>query len=81
MATRPPSKTKANRPAGEATRGLSVKTAVTSFWRGGHQFGQSERVIALSDLTEEQAEQIRGEPMLSVKEVDIESPKAAEVQA
>lgn len=66
---------KAAQAAGPASKGLEVSSRCPSFWRGGHQFTAEPRVLALADLTAEQAEQIRaeGEPggQLVVGEVDI----------
>ena len=57
--------------AGPANKGLQVTAKREIFFRGGQQFGHETRVVALADLTTEQAEQIRAEPMLVVSEVDI----------
>lgn len=61
-----------HKPAGAPTKGLKVISAREGFRRGGHAFGKEPRVVALSELTPEQAEAIREEPMLAVAEVDIE---------
>lgn len=67
--------------AGPATKGLEVIAKRPQFYRGGQAFNQEPRVVALADLTEEQAEQIRaeGQPggMLIVREVDIEAAEKA----
>ena len=78
MATKSKAAPKAAGPAG---KGLEVSSRRASFWRGGHQFTTEPRVLALADLSEEQAEQIRaeGEPggQLVVAEVDIPAPGKA----
>lgn len=68
--------------AGPATQGLRVAhKADGSFWRGGHEFTQAPRTIALADLTPEQAEEIEAEGeksggWLMVVRVDIDPPAA-----
>lgn len=66
--------------AGPANTGLEVIAKRPQFYRGGQAFSQEPRVVALADLTEEQAEQIiaEGQPggMLIVRQVEIEAPKA-----
>ena len=67
--------TKNPKTAGPATKGLQVTSKPESFCRGGQQFNHSTRVVPLADLTPEQADAIREEPMLVVAEVDIEPVK------
>lgn len=68
--------------AGPATQGLCVAhKAAGSFWRGGHEFTQAPRTIALADLTPEQADEIEAEGdkpggWLMVVRVDIDAPAA-----
>lgn len=66
--------------AGPANKGLEVIAKRPQFYRGGQCFTQEPRVVALADLSTEQAEQIlaEGEPggMLIVREVAIEAAKA-----
>lgn len=66
--------------AGPANKGLEVIAKRALFYRGGQAFTQEPRVVALADLTEEQAQQIRDEGapggMLVVREVAIEAAKA-----
>lgn len=59
--------------AGSADKGLKVTARTDHFRRAGHVFTGEARVIPLADLTEEQAEQIKTEPMLVAQEVDIEA--------
>lgn len=69
--------------AGAADKGLRVAhKAPGSFWRGGNEFSGEPRVIALADLTPEQADEIRAEGekvggWLVVTEVDIEPAAVA----
>ena len=69
----------AKKTAGPAGKGLEVTSRNASFWRGGHQFTRAPRMLALAELTPEQAEAIRaeGEPggQLVVDEVDIQTLK------
>jgi hypothetical protein len=61
--------------AGPAGKGLQVTARRASFWRGGYQFSAEPRVLALADLTPEQAQAIRDEGdggMLVVAEVDLD---------
>lgn len=57
--------------AGDATKGLRVIAKRDGFRRAGHVFSGEAKVLALSDLTEEQADAIRAESMLVVSEIDI----------
>ncbi|MDP3165125.1 MAG: hypothetical protein Q8N06_06680 [Hydrogenophaga sp.] len=65
---------KKGKAAGPATKGLKVVSRPASFRRGGQSFTGEARVVPLSDLTEEQAEQIKNDANLVVQEVDIEPP-------
>lgn len=60
--------------AGPATKGLKVVSRPASFRRGGHTFTAEPKTIALDQLTEEQAEQIKTDMNLVVQEVDINLP-------
>lgn len=64
--------------AGLQTKGLKVIARRDSFRRCGRVFGGEAVVIPLSDLTEEQVEQLKAEPLLVCQEVDIEPPAAEE---
>lgn len=68
MATKP-------KTAGPANKGLRVATKRDGFRRAGIEFTGST-TLPLSDLTPEQVEAIKAEPMLVVDEVDIEAAKA-----
>lgn len=78
------SKSKDKPAAGPANRGLEVTAKRASFMRGGQQFGFTTRIVALAELSPEQAEQIRaeGEPggMLIVREVDMPDAPADETK-
>lgn len=69
MATKKP---QAPAAAGPATRGLKVVSRRPSFCRAGRQFTGEPTVIPLSELTEDQVDALKAEPMLVVQEVDIE---------
>lgn len=66
-----------SRAAGPATRGLKVTARPASFRRGGHTFSGEAKTIPLSELSDEQVEQITTDPNLVVQEVDIEPPAEA----
>lgn len=61
--------------AGPADKGLKVTSRPASFRRGGYTFTGEAQVIPLSDLTEEQVEQITGDTNLVSQLVDIEPSK------
>lgn len=63
--------------AGAATDGIKVTARPDTFRRGGYTFSAEARVIALSELTEEQLEQIEGEANLVCQRVTIDQPAAA----
>jgi hypothetical protein len=60
--------------AGPANKGLKVVSRPASFRRGGRNFTAEPTTIPLDELSEEQAEQIKGDKNLVVQEVDIEPP-------
>ena len=68
---------KKSKQAGSADKGLKVTARPASFRRGGFTFTGEARVIALSELTEEQMDQITSDPNLVCQTVDIE-PAAQE---
>ena len=63
---------KTPRAAGPETRGLKVVARRDTFRRAGHVFGSEPKTLALSDLTEDQVDAIKGDSQLVVQEVDIE---------
>lgn len=72
MATR----NKSAAPAG-STAALRVvsRSPLGAMRRAGLAFDATPQVVALCDLTPEQAEAIRAEPLLDVSEVEIEPPQ------
>lgn len=61
------------KPAGSATQGLKVTARADHFRRAGFAFTGEARVIPLSDLTDDQVEQLKAEPMLVVQDVEIKA--------
>lgn len=59
-------------------KALSVQSSRDGFRRAGRAWGKEATVVALSELTQEQIEQIRNEEMLTVAEVEIPAESAAE---
>ena len=59
--------------AGPKDKGLTIAAKREQYYSGGQTvpFGFEPRTIALADLTEEQVEELRGDPYLLVKDVDI----------
>ncbi len=51
--------------------GLTVTCRGDSFWRAGRHWTSKPITVALEDLTEEQIEQLKAEPMLMVEDVEI----------
>lgn len=64
-----------DKPAGPATKGARIVSRPPTFRRAGLVFTAEARVIPLSELTENQLEQLANEPNLVVTQVDIEQPK------
>lgn len=54
----------------ESIPGLAVSSSRDGFWRGGRQWTKAEQIVRLSELTDEQADQVINEPMLTVAFVD-----------
>lgn len=63
--------------AGGADKGLKVIARAAHFRRAGFAFTGEPTVIPLSELTEEQVEQLKAEPLLVVQEVDIKAEAEA----
>lgn len=77
MATNPK---QAAKKAGDATQGVEVIAKTDVFYRAGRQWGQTPTVVPLSDLTEDELQELRDEPLLIVRDVEIkpkEAPAAA----
>ena len=68
MATKPHHK-----PAGPAGKGLQIVARPASFMRCGRQFTAEPTTIALSELSAEEVQRLKDEPMLVVTEVDIDA--------
>lgn len=60
----------------ESTYGLEVTSSQAGFRRAGRAWSTTPTVVKLSELTEEQARQIKGEPMLSARIVLIQAEEA-----
>lgn len=58
-------------PSATSTPGLEVTSTQDGFWRGDLKWSNSTITVKLCDLTEHQIEQIRGEPTLTVVDVDV----------
>ncbi len=67
--------TKKAKAAGPATKGLQVTAKRDGFRRAGIEFNGTN-TLPMSELTEDQVEAIKAEPMLVVTEVDIDEAKA-----
>lgn len=65
---------KNQKPAGDANKGIKVISRPSTFRRAGYTFTAEPTVIPLSDLSDEQLEQIESEPNLVSQRVDIELP-------
>lgn len=52
---------------------LRVSSKREGFRRAGHAFYAQPRDIAINDLTEDQIEQIKADPMLTCAEVEVEA--------
>lgn len=51
---------------------LRVVSSREGFRRGGRVWGKNEVVVKLSDLTDEQIAQIKGESLLTVSEIEVD---------
>lgn len=74
---------KANEPkkAGESTQGVEVIAKADVFYRAGRAWSNTPTVVPLSELTEEQLQELQDEPMLIVRTVEIKPEAKAEVSA
>ena len=57
---------------------LSVVSSRDGFRRGGRAWSRQETVVKLSELTKQQIAQIKGEPLLTVSEVEVDEEVSAE---
>lgn len=62
---------KIEQPEVTAQPALRVSSVPERFWRAGMAFGREPVVVPLTDLTAEQADAIRSEPLLRVEEVTL----------
>lgn len=67
--------------AGEANKGIEVIAKTEVFYRAGRQWGQSPTVVPLADLTEDELQELRDEPMLIVRDVEIKAEGEATAAA
>lgn len=67
--------------AGPANKGLKVVPKRAGFRRAGISWPEEGKVVPLSELTQQQYEQIKGEAMLVSFEVDIQAEAGAEGDA
>lgn len=51
---------------------LSVVSSREGFRRGGRAWGKDEVVVKLSELTDEQIAQLKGESLLTVTEIEVD---------
>ncbi|MDH0494251.1 HI1506-related protein [Comamonas aquatica] len=61
----------ATRPAGPATEAIKVVPKRAGFRRAGYAFPEEGQTIALSELSEEQLQQLEAEPMLVTSRVTV----------
>lgn len=71
--------TKDKKPGGPTGKGLKVVPKRDGFRRAGHVFSGDGKTIAYADLTEDQVDLLKGEPMLVVMEVEL--PREADAEA
>ncbi len=55
---------------------LRVTSKRDGFRRAGRAWSKEATVVSMAELSEEQIEQIKGEPMLDVAEIEIDAPAA-----
>lgn len=58
-------------PNATSTRGLEVISSQDGFWRADLKWSRNPTTVKLTDLTDFQIEQLKGEPLLTVTEVDV----------
>lgn len=59
-------------------KALSIKSSKDGFRRAGRAWSKEETVVPLSELDKAQIKQLKEEPALTVTEVEIDAPDAAE---
>lgn len=62
----------------KTVKALSVQSSQQGFRRAGRAWSKEATVMPLAELTEEQIEQIKNEPMLTVDEVEIPATEVSE---
>lgn len=71
------STTKKRNAAGPADKSLSVAARhPNGFYRAGRRWGAEATIVPLSELSAEEADALRHEPMLVVTEVDVQAATA-----
>ena len=60
--------------AGDKLHGVEVIAKADVFYRAGRAWGHAPTVVPLSELTEDELDELKSEPMLLVREVDIARP-------
>lgn len=65
------------KPGGPAGKGLMVISKRDGFRRAGYTFGGEAQTIAYADLTPDQVQQLKTEPLLVVTEVDLPKEEPA----
>lgn len=73
--TKPEEKAKVSAPAAktEKVKALEITSKDDGFRRAGRAFSRTPSNVPLADLTEEQVEQLKNEPMLIVREIELDA--------
>ncbi len=66
--------------AGSATEGIEVIARQATFYRAGIEFGHEPKQISLSSLTKQQLDDIKSEPMLITRDIEIDPSKDEAMQ-
>lgn len=64
------------KPAGDASRGLQIVSRPAAFYRCGRMFTATPTTLSLADLSDDEVERLKAEPLLVVTEVDIKPADA-----
>lgn len=73
-------KTKGSKAAGAATEAIEVIARRESFYRAGIEFGHAPTVVLLSEITAEQLDEIKNEPMLITRDIEIDPAQLEQAQ-
>ena len=65
----------------ENTRGLEVISSRDGFRRAGFAWSKKPTIVPLDQLSEEQVQQLKDEPALTVREVDMPAPADASTES